>query len=273
MKLRTSRVLLAAATAATGVALLGGAPAAQADAAPPIAIVPTDYPVPAGAVFVSPAGDDAAAGDQAHPLKTVAKAVSKTAAGGTIVIRQGTYRETLGGIHKRLTIQPYPHEQVWFKGSSVISPASFVADGTAWRLDGWNPGICQPESGTPPKADLLNCVHPDGLSSENRIGGDPEMVFVDGAPLAQVATRAEVGSGEFYWDSVAGKLYLGTAPGGRTIEVSDRKLALQFHSGAAGSVVRGLGFTQYATAPTRRRARPRSSPRPRTRSSRRTRSR
>ncbi|WP_329243916.1 right-handed parallel beta-helix repeat-containing protein [Actinoallomurus sp. NBC_01490] len=246
MRPKAGRLVFALALAVADLGVLGGT-AGAAD--PPLAIVPTDYPIPSGALFVSPSGDDSAAGDQTHPLKTVHKAVTAASAGGTIVIRQGTYRESLGSIGKKLTLQPYPGEQVWFNGASVVASSRFTADGATWRLDGWDPPICQPESGTPPAADLHNCVNPDGLSSANPIGADPEMVFVDGTPLTEVTAKSAVGAGKFYYDSVGSKLYIGTAPTGHTVEVADKKLALQLSAGAAGTVVRGLGFIHYASAP------------------------
>jgi hypothetical protein len=47
----------------------------------------TAYPVPAGALFVAPAGDDHAAGSQHEPLRTLGAAVAKAPVAGTIVLR------------------------------------------------------------------------------------------------------------------------------------------------------------------------------------------
>ena len=47
------------------------------------------YPVPAGAIVVSPSGNDGAAGTAAAPYKTLAKAAGSAAAGATIVLRGG----------------------------------------------------------------------------------------------------------------------------------------------------------------------------------------
>src|SRR5690606_35869192 len=76
----------------------------------------TAYPVPKDALFVSPRGDDSAFGSKDAPLRTLKAAVRAAKAGQTIVLRAGTYREKVGLIGKRLTIQPYPNERVWFKG-------------------------------------------------------------------------------------------------------------------------------------------------------------
>ena len=47
------------------------------------------YPVPAGAIVVSPSGNDGAAGTAAAPYKTLTKAASAAPAGATIVLRAG----------------------------------------------------------------------------------------------------------------------------------------------------------------------------------------
>lgn len=228
------RVLLVAAV----IAAMTAAPAHADDSLPP------------DAVFVSATdGSDSAPGTSTQPLKTVKQAVKRATAGTmtTIVLRAGTYRENLGVIGKPVTLRPYPGEHPWFKGSSPVPTSSFVPDGTTWRLDGWHPAdVCL----TKGQLGLSNpcVVNPADLTAANPIGGDPEMVFIDGAPLTQVATLPEVSAGAFYWDSVNFRIYLGSDPAGHTVEISDRSYALHFVAGAEGSVVRGLGFAHYATS-------------------------
>ncbi|XVV00933.1 DUF1565 domain-containing protein [Actinosynnema sp. CA-248983] len=92
---------MTAVAASTVTVLVPGAPAAQAEPAAgagPLDIVPTSYPIPVGALFVAPTGDDANPGTQAAPLRTAAAAVGKAVAGRmtTVVFRAGEYRERLG---------------------------------------------------------------------------------------------------------------------------------------------------------------------------------
>ena len=47
------------------------------------------------------------------------------------MLRQGEYREFIQINGKQLTLQPYPHEQAWVKGSIIVS--GWVPDGAAWR--------------------------------------------------------------------------------------------------------------------------------------------
>lgn len=104
----------------------------------------TDYEIPAGAIFVSPAGNNANPGTLAAPKRTVfgtggAYAALPTA-GGTVVLRGGTYEEgnTSGGHWlaktKPLTVQAYPGEQCWFDGSTVV--AGWQGTGP-WTVSGW----------------------------------------------------------------------------------------------------------------------------------------
>lgn len=197
------------------------------------AIPDTAYAVPSGAVFVSNSGNDGASGTQGAPLRTVAKAVTKVGSGGTIILRQGTYREALGSISKRITLQPYPHEEVWMKGSNVVT--GWVKSGTTWVKTGWTTSFCQ------------SCYDGRAIDPAHPNAGRPDMVFVNGAPLIQVSSASAVTAGKFYVDYAADKLYIGTDPTSKTVEAAARSVALQLDGYAAGSIVRGIGFAHYAS--------------------------
>src|SRR3954453_18548188 len=129
---RKTLVLLAAALAVTGVQTIGasaspataatgttgttGGTARAASTAGSAAVGTASYPVPAGAVFVSPAGADAGTGAAAAPVRTLTRALALTPAGGTIVMRGGVYHESLT-VTKTVTIQNYPGETVWLDGA------------------------------------------------------------------------------------------------------------------------------------------------------------
>ena len=95
----------------------------------------TDYTPPAGALYVSPDGDDTRSRTTAQnpltPLKTLfgsTGAYSKILAGDTIVMASGVYEEgQVGGTQdltlrsKACTIQAAPGAQVWFDGSVHLS--------------------------------------------------------------------------------------------------------------------------------------------------------
>ncbi len=201
----------------------------------------TAYPVPAGAVFVAPTGSDTAAGTSAAPVRTLARAVKLAPAGGTVVLRAGTYHESVETPYgKRLTIQNAPHEAVWLDGSRPVT--GFVADGGAWRKDGWTARF----DATDPTA-----AHPDPqwrmVDSAYPMAAHPDMVFVDGAALRQVGSRAEVVAGTFFVDYATQQLWLGSDPAGRQVAASELSGGLYVNKGH-GSVVRGIGVRRFATA-------------------------
>ncbi len=210
--------------------------APQAQAATPSAtsglIKDTNYPIPDGAVFVSPSGDDAAAGTEAQPLHTLAAGINKISSGGTVVLRAGNYRESIAGVNKRITLQPYPHEKVWIKGTDLVS--GWTADGGDWRTTTWRSPFCQ------------DCYPDDAINPSYPLAGKSEQAFRNGQALKQVGSRAEVVSGTFYVDPSTKELYVGDDPSGATMELSTRWRAILLNSGAAGSMIRGLGFSEYS---------------------------
>ena len=192
----------------------------------------SSYAPPAGAKFVSPSGDDANAGTEGSPWRTLAAAVQRTSSGGTIVLREGTYGESVQVYGKAITIQAYPQEAVWLSGSDVVT--SWTPDGGDWRHDGWTPTFARSNVGSGP------------IHSTAPLAGWPEMAFLDGRSLRQVASRGEVAPGTFFVDDAADRVYIGDDPAGRRVELSARPWALYFNS-ATGSVLRGVGVRHYAT--------------------------
>ncbi|MDQ1650289.1 MAG: mannuronan 5-epimerase, partial [Frankiaceae bacterium] len=244
------------ATAGLGVAALeSGADASMASPMPPsaLSIPDTSYAVPAGAIVVSPSGNDAAAGTLAAPFRTVAHAVAAVPAGGVVVLRGGDYREALGSINKPFTLQSYPHEQAWLKGSALVtgwtpSPAATQSPsatqspaatqgyqaGSVWKHTGWTNQFCR------------TCVNPQAVNPANPLAGWPDQVFVNGAPLNQVDSPAKVTPGTFNIDYATQTITVGTDPTGKKVESSDRWNAMTVNSAAAGLTLRGIGIAQYA---------------------------
>jgi Right handed beta helix region/Protein of unknown function (DUF1565) len=196
----------------------------------------SEYAVPAGARFVAPTGDDAAAGTRSEPWRTLGHAVAEASSGDTIVLRAGTYHEQVEvPPTKVLTIQAAAGEVVLMSGSRPVS--GWVAEGSAWRRDGWTAEFPSAVA----SAALVDPAFP--------MAAHPDMVFVDGRPLIQVGSRAAVTSGTFFVDDAADRLYIGTNPEGRQVEGSVLSEGLNVRS--PGSRVRGIGFEHYATHITR----------------------
>jgi parallel beta-helix repeat protein len=202
------------------------------------------YPVPAGAIFVAPSGDDSAPGSESRPLRTLSRAIALASAGATIVLRAGTYHEfVIVPSSKTLTIQSYPHEAVWLDGSSRVS--SWTSSGGMWRHDGWTAHFDSSPSytsGAAPSSDVdFRFIDPN-----YPMAAHPDGVWLDGAPLRQVGSQSEVRAGKFYVDYSADRLYVGSDPAGHEVRASDLGEAVTILS--AGSVLRGLGVRRYATS-------------------------
>ena len=202
----------------------------------------TAYPVPAGAIFVSPSGTANAAGTQAAPLSTISAAIAKAPSGATIVVRGGSYHESIVvPSQKQLTIQSYPKEQVWLDGSSTVD--NWAASGNVWVSQGWTASFDasptysrgKPDNATP-GWQFVNPAYP--------MASHPDQVFVNGASLDQVGSLAQVGVGTFYVDYASDQLFIGSNPTGKNVEASDLVKAATI--AGPGSVLRGIGVRDFA---------------------------
>lgn len=204
-------------------------------AADTIDIQNTNYSIPNGAYFVAPNGKDTNSGRNANSPWTVAKALSAAPSGATIVFRGGQYRNVQASITKRLTLQAYPNEKPWLKGSTIVT--GWANEGRIWRKDGWNYSFPQN-------------VGQQYIDSRYPLAGRRDMVYVNGAALKQVGSKAAVGAGEFYVDAANNKLYIGTNPSGKTVEATTKNQAFMIwksrFSNPTDTVIRGLGFAHYA---------------------------
>jgi mannuronan 5-epimerase len=192
----------------------------------------TNYPIPSGAIFVSPNGTDGALGTQAAPLKNIAAAISRTPNGGTVVLRGGTYRQTIGTISKPITLQAYPHERPVLTGLDVIT--GWAQAGSHWVTTTWTSPFPQDQ------------WRSEEISSTYPVAGKVEQAWRNGTKLRQVASPSELTSGKFFVDPSSRKLYVADDPTTATMELASRdKLAL-FSTGSDNSKIRGLRVTSYA---------------------------
>lgn len=203
------------------------------------AIGTADYGVPAGALVVSPTGNDGAAGTVAAPLRTAQAAVNRATAGQTLVLRGGTYHERVVIPRgKRLTVQPYPREAVWFDGS--VPTSSWKQSGTRWISTGWTATFDSPAhktSGT----DFARYTDP-----ASPMATYPDMMFVNGTPLRQVGSASAVVAGTFHVDYGTDTLTIGSNPSGAAVRASN--LSQAFEIASDGTVLRGIGIRRYANA-------------------------
>ena len=134
-----SSLVLSAATAAADRTLAGSrAKRRVPHAAEPLEtrrLLSTTY-------YVATSGNDANAGTAlTAPFRTIQRAANLAGPGDTVLVRGGTYRESLGTISKKVNLQAYPHEKVWINGAAVL--ANLKRAGNAWVRTGWSPRICR----------------------------------------------------------------------------------------------------------------------------------
>lgn len=215
-------------------------PSRLADSSGALTVGTAGYAVPAGATYVSTAGSDSYPGTSTKPVRTIARAVALAPAGGTVVVRKGTYHETVT-VSKKVTIQNYPKEAVWMDGSVAVT--GWVKDGATWRHDKWTPrfdasvGFSKGDKdGTTPGWQWLNASYP--------MASHPDQLFLSGVQQRQVASRSKVTAGKFFLDTATSKLYMGSNPAGHSVRGTTLTKAMSIR--AAGTVVRGIGIKNYA---------------------------
>ena len=106
----------------------------------PVSSIPvpdTNYPIPSGAIYVSPDGSDKNPGSATAPIATVQHALDIAASGGTVVLRAGVYRQS-ARTGQSVTIQAYPHEQVWLNGADEIPTSAWTSDSAGTWSTGWS---------------------------------------------------------------------------------------------------------------------------------------
>ncbi|MGO3885240.1 MAG: right-handed parallel beta-helix repeat-containing protein [Mycetocola sp.] len=218
----------------------GGEAGANAGSAP---IGEAYYRAPADAIWVK-AGSTSGSGSSASPLGSISAAVSQASSGQTIVVRGGTYRETVeipGS--KKVTIQSAPGEKVWLDGSRQIS--NWTKSGSTWVSSGWSHTFDSSPTFTKGAADNNN-EHTGFLEKDYPLAAHPEQIWVNGKSLRQVGSAAAVTEGTFFADTKGKRLVIGTNPSDKTVLASERQKALAIKG--KGSTVRGIGVTRYANS-------------------------
>ncbi len=234
----------------------------------------TNYSIPAGAVYMATDGNDSNDGKTTTTaVKSLNAAIAKSAAGGTIVVRGGVYRDwyTAGGstgpaiVAKSLTFQAYPNESPWFDGSDIVN-TGWTSDGQGHWYRGWEtPSFCagnyynytNPPYTPQRKADgttdttikQTKCMYEDAANDPGfPMAGDPQQVFINNINQQEVASIAQVKAGMFYYDWSARRMYIGTDPSGKQVELSARPSLMALGGADANQfTIRGIGFRRYAT--------------------------
>lgn len=199
----------------------------------------TSYPAPANAVYVVPGGRSASGkGTQADPISGVQRAIDTAPSGTTLVLRGGTYRESVTvPFRKKLTIQSAAGEAAWFDGSRPVT--GWTRAGSVWTAP-WSTFFDSRVSFSAGHDETGSWVN-----KANPMAGHPDQVWFDGRRLTQVASRSAVTAGTFFVDQGARQLVIGADPQGHAVEASALAKALKIQG--EGTTVRGIGVQRYAT--------------------------
>jgi parallel beta-helix repeat protein len=193
--------------------------------------------------FVAPNGNPEARGISIDTPTSIESAVARVVTGDAIVMRGGTYRTGNLTFNQGITIQPYRDEYPILKGTKVAENWQKSADGqwvTTWEY--LFPG--KPE-------DWWRREREEKFTPLHRFNNDG--IFVDGNYLQSVGSIAEITEGTYYVDYDAKKIYIGTDPTERLVEITAFRKAI-FRPNAEvhgkkpdkrGPVIHGIEITQY----------------------------
>ena len=153
----------------------------------------------------------------------------------TIVLHEGIYRILDRTNKMKGTIQPYPHKQVWIKGSTNFPSTGWVQSGSKWYRNNWT-------------ASFADMKDDNFTSSTYPLADYGDMVFINNIPLTQVATPDEVRAEKFCVDTVNHKLYVGSDPTipGTLVEATVGVKGVFIDRSASGTIIRGIGMAHFA---------------------------
>ncbi|MGA7622263.1 MAG: right-handed parallel beta-helix repeat-containing protein [Candidatus Acidiferrales bacterium] len=191
----------------------------------------------------STSGSDANPGTEQAPFKTLTKGVNTALAqsqkgiGTKVTVLPGTYRESIavsGSSTAPVTVEAATAGTVTVSGADVWTGWTVYSGNSSVYTHAW------------PYA-WGNCAQLAG-PTEQIIVRRQEMIFVNGFPLTQVLSLADMMVGTFYVNESARTVYIwppsGTAISSATVEVSTRSSLFELQ-GVQNWVLRGMTF-QYA---------------------------
>jgi parallel beta-helix repeat protein len=193
--------------------------------------------------YVSPDGLAASDGLAADHPTTIEEAFSRVISGDAIILRGGTYRTGNLTFNQGITIQAYRDEKPVLNGT-LVADAWTEATDNLWVTD-W---VHLFPAGS---EDWWDRGRNEQFTPMHRFNNDA--VFVDGHYLQSAGSREEVNEETFFVDYDAQKIYIGTNPADRLIEITAFRKALHRtlnpthgkEPDKRGPVIRGLTFTQY----------------------------
>jgi hypothetical protein len=206
--------------------------------------------------YVSPDGDDANAGTQSAPFRTINRGAASAMPGDTVFVQEGIYRERVvpprGGEEGRpITFKGEPGKQVFIKGSEIWSP-DWIPQGEGVYYAVPDPKLFNDRSDeyidghNPFKVFLASTPHQrqGAQEVERGFGGDPDLrytcgqVFVNDEEYLEVPFLDELSPGAWYFEQETDRLYVhfsDSDPAEQTVEITTRRRIF-------APTTRGLGY-------------------------------
>lgn len=175
-------------------------------------------------------------------VATISNAIRQAGAGDVIVVKGGVYHEQITLMKgSEIIIQPQNGAKVWLDGSSAVT--GWKSDGAVWST-AWTAVHPHDPTYTWGASDSTE-LGQQFVNSAYPLAAYPDQVSFNGVQLDQVASKAAVSAGTFFFDEANGRLYIGRDPAGAEVRASDLEFALR---ATTNLQLRGVGIRNYATA-------------------------
>lgn len=203
-----------------------------------------ELPNVAGTIYyVAPDGDVLSDGVNLNAPTTIEAAIARVVTGDAIVMRGGTYRTGDLTFNQGITIQPYGDEKPVLKGTLVATDWEQAGD-NLWYTNWDYLFPAGPES-------WWRRDRNEEFTPMHRFNNDG--IFVDGQYLQSVVNTEQVDAETYFVDYDNNRIYIGTNPANRLIEITAFRKAIFRTTGEAhgklsdgrGPVIRGLDIRQY----------------------------
>ena len=213
----------------------------------PYGPVAVTYEIPANAAhvyYVAPNGNAASQGNDINTPTTIEEAVKKAVTGDVIILRDGTYRTGNLIFNQGITLQPYKDECPVLKGTYIADNWTDLHNGL------W---VTQWEHFFPSAPDSW-WVREHNILQTPLFRFNNDMVFINGRFLQATGWEGLVNENTFFIDYKNKKIYIGTDPTDKQVEITAFNSAIIRTTGECngmksdriGPKIKGITFTQYA---------------------------
>jgi len=194
--------------------------------------------------YVSPDADANSSGASLENPTSIESAFKMVKTGDAIILRGGVYRTGDLKLNQGITMQPFANEKPILKGSKVADNWKDLRNGL-WQTSWENLFPGKPAS-------WWRTEREGPITPLHKFNND--MVFVDGKYLHSAAWMGDVDENSFYIDYNAKKIYIGTDPSEKLVEITAFEYGIERVTNAAndktadkiGPIIKGITLTHYA---------------------------